>query len=85
MTLLCIEGGSVVDGTGSAGRQASVLIEEDTIKEVAPGLQAPEGTARIDASGLVVAPGFIDIHAHEFGLLTDPTADSKLRPAFQVL
>jgi len=77
--LLCIEGGSVVDGTGSVGRQASVLIKGDTITEVAPNLEVPEGTEHLDASGLVVAPGFIDTHAHEFGILTDPTADSKLR------
>lgn len=69
----------VVDGTGSAARRASVLIEGDTIVEVGPDLGPPSGAERIDASGLVVAPGFIDMHAHEFGILTDPDADSKLR------
>jgi len=77
--MLLLEKGMVVDGTGAPGRLASVLIEGDTIKEVGPDVGAPEGAERIDASGLVVAPGFIDMHAHEFGVLTDPTADSKLR------
>jgi len=74
-----IEGGTVVDGTGGPARRASVVIEGDTIAGVGVGLEAPAGAERLDASGLVVSPGFIDMHAHEFGILTDPTADSKLR------
>ncbi len=77
--MLLIERGTVVDGTGAPGRLASVLIDGDTIKEVTLDVESPEDTQRIDASGLVVAPGFIDMHAHEFGILTDPSADSKLR------
>lgn len=79
MARLLIEQAMVVDGMGAPGRATSVLVEGDTIKEVAPDIDCPAGGQRIDGSGLVVAPGFIDMHAHEFGLLTDPTADSKLR------
>ena len=77
--MLFIDHGTVVDGTGAGARQASVLVDGDSIREVRRGLQAPPRAERIDASGLVVAPGFIDMHAHEFGVLTDPAADSKLR------
>ena len=60
---LVIRGGRVVDGTGSPWFLADVGIKGDTIVAVAPRLDA--GGARvIDAQGLVVSPGFIDVHSH---------------------
>ncbi|MEY3093190.1 MAG: hypothetical protein RIU67_1973, partial [Actinomycetota bacterium] len=56
-----LQGGLVVDGTGSPGRVADVLIEGDRVAAIGPGLV---GDHVIDVSGLVVAPGFIDIHTH---------------------
>jgi N-acyl-D-amino-acid deacylase len=56
-----IRGGTVVDGSGSPGRPADVAVDQGRIVEVGPGLH---GTRELDASGLVVAPGFIDIHTH---------------------
>jgi N-acyl-D-aspartate/D-glutamate deacylase len=58
---LVIRGGDVVDGTGAPRRRADVAVQGDTIVGVAPGLS---GRREIDASGLVVAPGFIDVHTH---------------------
>jgi N-acyl-D-amino-acid deacylase len=79
MGVLLLAGGPGGAGPGAGGREAFVLVEGDSIRGVGPGLRPPTGAERIDASGLVVAPGFIDMHAHEFGLLTDPAGDSKLR------
>src|SRR4051812_30626986 len=61
MADIVIRGGTVIDGTGAPGRRADVAIEGDTITEIGDGLH---GTQEIDASGHVVAPGFIDIHSH---------------------
>jgi N-acyl-D-amino-acid deacylase len=56
-----IKNGLVVDGTGNPGFLADVLIEGDRVIEIGSNLQ---GDIVIDASGRVVAPGFIDIHTH---------------------
>lgn len=56
-----IRGGTVVDGSGEPGREADVAITGDRISEIGSGLS---GKVELDASGQVVAPGFIDIHTH---------------------
>ena len=58
---LVITGGTVVDGTGSPGRVADVAVEDGRIREVGRGLA---GARTLDAEGLVVTPGFVDIHTH---------------------
>src|SRR4051794_17954759 len=60
-----IRGGTVVDGTGAAARTADVAIADGVITEVG----RVDGTAAhvIDADGLLVTPGFVDIHAHYDG------------------
>lgn len=60
---MLLRGGLVVDGTGAAPVTADVLIEGDRIIAVGGRLDA-SGHRVIDADGLVVAPGFIDMHAH---------------------
>jgi dihydroorotase/N-acyl-D-amino-acid deacylase len=61
-----IEGGKIVDGTGAAWVIGDVGIREDRIAAVTPvgGLADAAATERIDATGMVVAPGFIDIQSH---------------------
>jgi N-acyl-D-amino-acid deacylase len=61
---LLLRGGTVVDGSGSAGRRADVLISGGVIASVAASIARPEGTRVIDVGGLTVAPGFIDLHSH---------------------
>jgi dihydroorotase len=61
---LLIRGGRVIDpGSGRDGT-ADVLLEGGRIKAVGPRLDQPPGAEVMDASGLVVAPGFIDMHVH---------------------
>ncbi len=76
---ILLEGGTLIDGTGAPGRRADVGIAGDQI--VALGdLRAREARETICASGLIVAPGFIDLHAHsELTLLADGRGASKVR------
>jgi N-acyl-D-aspartate/D-glutamate deacylase len=77
---LLIRGGRIVDGTGNPWFEGDLAIRGDRIAAVArPGATA---TARrvIDARGLVVAPGFIDMHSHsDMTLFEDGSAPSKVR------
>ena len=68
---LVIRGGTVVDGTGAAGRRADVAIDGDRITAV--GKVDDAGHRELDADGLVVTPGWVDIHTHYDGQVTwDP-------------
>src|SRR5438309_7336257 len=58
---LVIRGGRVVDGTGAPSFPADVAISDGRIVDVGPNLK---GDRELDASGQLVAPGFIDIHTH---------------------
>ena len=72
---------TVVDGTGSPRRPADVLLRGDRIQTIAPAgaLTADEGADVWDAEGLVLAPGFIDMHAHsDLAVLADPSHIAKV-------
>jgi N-acyl-D-amino-acid deacylase len=58
---LVIRGGTVFDGNGGPGYVADVAVTGTVVEEIGPHL---DGTVELDASGCVVAPGFIDIHTH---------------------
>ena len=57
-----IRGGNVVDGTGEAPYQADIAIDGDQISEI--GVVSDQGREEIQADGLNVSPGFIDLHTH---------------------
>src|SRR5579862_454624 len=76
---LLIKGGSVVDGSGSAPFKADVGIKADRIAFIGDSAKSRLSAARvIDASGLVVAPGFIDPHTHTVEDLSDPKRKSNV-------
>ena len=73
---LVIRGGTVVDGSGGAPMLADVAIDGGLISAV--GKIAARGREEIDATGLIVAPGFVDIHTHYDG---QATWDSEMAPS----
>ncbi len=75
---LIIRNGRIVDGTGAPERVADVGVAADRIAALGD-LSGAAGAREIDAAGRVVAPGFIDAHAHSDAyLLLEPDAPSKL-------
>ena len=78
---LLISGGTIVDGTGEPGRAGSVVVVDGRIRVVETGQAAPAHAARtIDATGRVVAPGFIDLHSHGgLMILADGRHEPKVR------
>ena len=76
---LVIRGGTVFDGTGAEGVDADVGIIGDRIVDIGAALPRA-GRTEIDARGLAVAPGFVDIHSHgDESLFADPRAESVIR------
>jgi N-acyl-D-amino-acid deacylase len=76
---LLISGGRIVDGTGNPWFEADLAIKGGRIAGI--GKIDPSRAARtIDAKGLIVAPGFIDVHSHiESGIVKIPSAENFLR------
>ena len=75
-----LRGGTVVDGTGAAGFAADVAVRGDRIALVSrTSIEPARARTVIDARGLIVAPGFIDTHAHVDELAERPLAESFLR------
>jgi N-acyl-D-aspartate/D-glutamate deacylase len=73
---ILIQGGTVVDGTGAPARQADVAVQDGRI--VAVGTCLGPAHRVVDATGLLVTPGFVDIHTHYDG---QATWDANLTPS----
>jgi N-acyl-D-amino-acid deacylase len=81
---ILISGGTIVDGTGAPGAPGAVAIAGDRLRVVLdPGEIATVSAAAgrvIDATGMVVAPGFIDLHSHSgLTILSEPRHEPKVR------
>lgn len=78
MLELLISGGIVFDGSGSAGQRLDIGISQNRLKLFATG-SAPKAAKTLDATNLVIAPGFIDVHSHsDLSLLALPTLYDKI-------
>jgi len=76
---IVVKNGIVVDGTGNPWFKADVGIKDGRISDIGK-LSSTKSEENLDAKGLVVAPGFIDMHAHsDFSLLINPLAESKIK------
>jgi N-acyl-D-amino-acid deacylase len=74
-----IHGGRLIDGTGNASFLADVAIQDGKIVRIG-NLDEVNAKRVIDAKGLAVSPGFIDIHNHsDYTLITDGNAQSMIR------
>ena len=78
---ILITGGTIVDGTGTPGRPGGLAIERGRIRLLGPAETGQTSAGRtIDATGKVVAPGFIDLHSHGgLVILADPLHEPKVR------
>src|SRR5512137_1542652 len=83
--MLLIKNGRVVDPATKTDAALDVLLDGEKIKEVGPAgkIAAPPGTGIFDAAGLIVAPGFIDLHCHlrEPGQESSETIETGARAA----
>jgi len=80
MADLILRGGTIVDGTGRPAREGEVVVRAGRVARLLPpgGSREETGTV-VDVSGLVVAPGFIDMHAHsDLAVIEDPGHEAKV-------
>jgi N-acyl-D-amino-acid deacylase len=76
---LLILNGTVIDGSGNPGYKAAIAVEGDAIRVLRGEVGHVEAGRRIDATGCVVAPGFIDMHSHSpLMILANPAHAPKV-------
>jgi dihydroorotase len=64
MSSILLHGGLLLDPTTGDTRRADVLVTDGTIAQIGDGLDAPDGAERVDCSGKMVSPGWMDMHVH---------------------
>lgn len=74
---MVIRNGTVIDGSGAIAKKADVAVLDGRIAVI--GEVRGRGVREIDAAGLVVAPGFIDVHTHGENILEFPAAENYVR------
>jgi N-acyl-D-amino-acid deacylase len=75
---ILIRNGKIIDGTGNSWYYADIAVKDGKIFSIGKGLSL-SASKTIDAKGLIVAPGFIDVHGHiEGGIFERPTADNYI-------
>jgi len=73
-----LKGGTVYDGTGSEGTVKDVAVKDGLISDIGD-INSDDCPEVIDVSGLVVSPGFVDMHTHsDFTLIADGRAESQV-------
>ena len=78
MQSFLIRGAKVMDGSGRPPFRANVAIENDQIRLIGPEVRESAEQA-VEADGLILAPGFIDIHSHTDGtIFKHPLSESKI-------
>ena len=73
MTSILVHGGRVIDPSSGLDDRLDVLIVDGRIAEVGADISPPHGARRVAASGLIVSPGFVDLHTH----LREPGQEHK--------
>ena len=77
---LLISNGSIIDGTGNPSYNGNLIVEGDRIRVHRGNIGDVEAARVIDATGLVVSPGFIDLHSHGgLTMLREPKNEPKIR------
>jgi N-acyl-D-amino-acid deacylase len=75
---LLIRNGKIIDGTGNSWFYADIAIKDGKIVRIGK-ISNASAVKTVDAKGLIVAPGFIDVHGHiEGGIITRPSADNYI-------
>src|ERR1700684_2181946 len=75
-----VRGGWVGDGTGAASQRADILAEDGKFVAIGSDLDTRAGATVIDAEGMTVCPGFVDVHTHyDAQLLWDPAATPSIQ------
>lgn len=82
---LVIKGGHIFDGSGNSAFEADIGISGNLIKEIGK-ISSSRAKSVLEAKGLVVCPGFIDVHDHtDIELLVNPKAESSIRQGITTL
>jgi N-acyl-D-amino-acid deacylase len=75
---LVLAGGTIVDGSGRTGRRGDVAVRDGRIAAIGT-IPRSQAARVIDAAGLVVAPGFVDVHTHADAIASHPAAENFVR------